>query len=677
MTRIVDSGPRCAALVGPYLSGKTTLLESILFVTEKIHRKGSIKDGNTVGDRSAEARARQMSTEVSIADTEYLGDKWAFIDCPGSIEFLQETLNALNVADVAVVVCEPEVSKAMMLSPLLRHLDEHDTPHMVFVNKMDHATVRVRDLLEALQSVSERPLVLRQLPIRNGEAVTGYVDVVSERAYHYEPGRASNLVELPAELEERKQEVRQELLESLADFDDALLEQLLEDVVPPKEEVYRHLTENLRQDRVVPVLLGSAERDGGVRRLIKALRHETPPAAMTAARQGIAAGGELLVQVFKTYHQPHTGKLSLGRVWRGTVSDGMTLDGERVSGLYTLMGHDQHKVASAGPGEVVAMGRMDGIKTGATVTASGPSSDGAAWPEPLPPVYGMAISADNRQDEVKLSGALQKLLEEDQSLAVEHNPDTHEMVLLGQGEIHLQVAIERLKSKYNLEVNGKRPQVPYKESIRKGMDQHARFKRQTGGHGQFADIKVKIQPLPRGEGFVFQNKIVGGAVPRNFIPSVENGVKDYLVSGPLGFPVVDLEVTLYDGQTHSVDSSDQAFRTAGAMAVREGLPKCSPVLLEPIVQVTISVPSEHTSKLQRVVSGRRGQILGFDSKAGWNGWDELQATMPQAELHDLIVELRSLTLGVGTYTWTFDHLHELTGRLADQVIEQRAEERAQ
>jgi elongation factor G len=215
--------------------------------------------------------------------------------------------------------------------------------------------------------------------------------------------------------------------------------------------------------------------------------------------------------------------------------------------------------------------------------------------------------------------------------------------------------------------------VPYKETIRKGVDQHARFKRQTGGHGQFADVKVEIAPLPRGEGFVFHNKIVGGAIPRNYIPSVETGVKAYLDTGPLGFPVVDVAVTLYDGQTHSVDSSDQAFRIAGSLVMREGMPKCGPVLLEPIVQVTMSVPNEHTSKLQRVVSGRRGQILGFETKADWEGWDHLQAMLPQSELHDLIVELRSLSQGVGTFTWSFDHLQELTGRLASEVIEQRAE----
>lgn len=670
------SGPRCAALVGPYLSGKTTLMESILFITGKIGRRGSVKEGNTVGDASTEARARQMSTELSVAETEYLGDKWTLVDCPGSIEFLQEARYGLTVADVAVVVCEPEPQKAPMSGPLLRHLDRHDIPHILFINKMDNISSRVSDILAALQAVSERPLVLRQIPIGEAEEVTGYVDVVSERAYRYKADQASDLIELPAEMTSPKDEVRQGLLESLADFDDPLLEQLLEDVVPPAAEVYDHLTRNLRGDRIVPVLLGSGERGGGVRRLMKALRHEAPTAAMTAARIGVDPGDDPLIQIFKTYHEPHTGKLSLGRIWRGAVSDGMTLAGSRVSGLYAMMGHDLAKVAGAGAGEVVALGRMDEIDTGDAVAGAGRSAAGNR-PEALPGVYATAISAVNRQDEVKLSGALQKLVEEDPSLAVDHQKDTHELVLWGQGEIHLQVALERLKNKYHLAVSNRRPQVPYKETIRKGVDQHARFKRQTGGHGQFADVKVKIEPLPRGEGFAFNNKVVGGAIPRNFIPSVETGVKDYLSAGPLGFPVVDVAVTLYDGQTHSVDSSDQAFRTAGSLAMREGMPKCDPVLLEPFVQVTMSVPNEHASKLQRVVSGRRGQILAFETKADWEGWEQLQALLPQAELHDLIVELRSLTQGVGTFTWSFDHLQELSGRLANQVIEQHAESRAQ
>jgi len=264
-----------------------------------------------------------------------------------------------------------------------------------------------------------------------------------------------------------------------------------------------------------------------------------------------------------------------------------------------------------------------------------------------------------------------KLTEEDPALSFTHNHDTGEIVLWGQGDIHLQLAMDRLRSKYNLPVRSRAPAVAYRETIRKPISQHARFKRQTGGHGQFADVQVEIKPLPRGTGFAYDEKVVGGVVPRQFIPAVEVGVKEYLVQGPLGFPVVDVAVTLISGQFHAVDSSEQAFKTAGRMAMTEGMPKCEPVLLEPILQVTIAAPTEFTPKVQRLITGRRGQILGFDGRPGWDGWDEVKALMPEAEVHDLIVELRSLTLGLGFFTSNFDHLAELTGRLADRAIEIR------
>ncbi|MBM3581686.1 MAG: elongation factor G, partial [Alphaproteobacteria bacterium] len=279
--------------------------------------------------------------------------------------------------------------------------------------------------------------------------------------------------------------------------------------------------------------------------------------------------------------------------------------------------------------------------------------------------------AEKREDDVKLSGALTKLIEEDPSLSFGPNVDTGEFLLWGLGEIHLQIALERLKQRFNLAIKAKKPQVPYKETIRKGIAQHARQKKQSGGHGEFGDVHVEIKPLPRGSGFTFTNSIVGGAIPKNYIPAVEAGVREALARGPLGFPVVDLAVELTDGQYHSVDSSDMAFKKAGALAMREGLPACQPVLLEPICHVEIAIPSEFTSKAQRLVSGRRGQILGFDAKADWKGWDQVQVLLPQAEMHDLIVELRSATLGVGTFAWRFDHLQELTGKLADQVIAER------
>lgn len=666
------AAPRCAALVGPYLSGKTTLLEALLFATGATTRKGSVKEGNSVGDSAPEARARQMSTETTAASTEFLGERWTFLDCPGSVELVQETQNALMAVDAAVIVCEPEVAKALTLAPLFKFLDDRKIPHMLFINKMDIAAHRVSEVLEALQGVSTRPLVLRQVPIRSGDTVTGYVDLVSERAYRYRPGEASDLIKIPDEIAERERSARQEMLEALADFDDALLEQLLEDAVPSKEQIYQQIAKDFREDLIVPVLLGAAERDHGVRRLLKALRHDVPGPEATARRLGIAPElGDAAALVFKTYHLPHVGKLSLARIFGAPLADNASLGGHRIGSLNRPKGHELAKIAGAAPGEVVALGRMEAVATGQLLTVSGKPAGRLDWPPRLAPLFSLAIETANRADEMKLTAALQKLAEEDPSLSFEQNPDTHELVLWGQGEIHLQIALDRLRLKYNLPVKGRRPTVNYKETIRKGVAQHARFKRQSGGHGQFGDVKIEIRPLPRGGGFEFHDQIVGGAIPKNYIPSVEEGIRDYLQRGPLGFPVVDVAVTLLDGQYHSVDSSDQAFKTAGRMAMSEGMPKCDPVLLEPIFEVRVAVPSEFTSRVHGLISGRRGQILGYDAKEGWPGWDEVNAYLPQAELHDLIIELRSLTLGVGTFAWKFDHLQELTGRLADKVIEQR------
>jgi elongation factor G len=674
MTKSPASTPRCAAIVGPYLSGKTTLLESILHTTGAVLRKGSVKEGNTVGDASAEARARQMSVEVSVATTEYLGDKWSFIDCPGSIEFAQEAYNAALIADVGIVVCEAVVERVLTLQPLLRALAERDTPHILFINKIDHPGLRIQEVLEALRAVSMRPLLLREVPVFEDETVTGYIDLVSQKGYRYRDGEASEEVPSPATMEAAREAARTELLESLADFDDTLLEQLLEDRVPSFEEIYDHLAKEFSTGKIVPVFFGSAESDHGVKRLLKALRHEVPGARGADQRLGLDPdAGETVAQVFKTYHAPHTGKLSLARILRGSVKDGMTLNGQRVSGLFRMKGHEQKKITEAPAGEVVALGRMDKVRTGDALTPSGSPPEGLAqWPPPLSPVYALAIDAEDKADEVKLSGALAKLIEEDPSLSCEQNRDTLELLLRGQGEIHLLVGLERLHSKYHLLVGSQRPTVPYQETITKAVSQHGRYKRQTGGHGQFGDVHLDIKPLPRGSGFSFANKIVGGAVPKQYIPGVRTGVKEYMGKGPLGFPVVDLAVTLTDGQFHAVDSSELAFRQAARIAMTEGMAKCGPVLLEPIFKVALSLPSDFTAKAQRLISGRRGQILGFEPKSKWEGWDELTAYLPQAESHDLIVDLRSLSLGIGTFSWNFDHLQPVTGRIADQVIEARA-----
>jgi len=519
--------------------------------------------------------------------------------------------------------------------------------------------------------------VLRQVPLRGPDGeITGYVDLVSERAYRYRPGQPSDLIPLPDGFWEQERATRSGLIEKLADFDDTLLEQLLEEVEPPKEEIYKHLTRTLKGAQVVPVFLGSGQADFGIRRLWKALRHEAPSPRETAERLGIAPEGEPLAQVFKTYHLPHTGKLSLVRVWRGTISEGMVLNGSRVAGLLRLVGAQQEKVPAAQAGEIVGLTRMEEIATGTVLTPSGKASP-LPQPERPQPAYGLAITSERRTDDVKLTGAIGKLVEEDPTLELEQNADTQEMVLWGQGDIHLQIAIDRLRSRHNLAVNGRRAAVPYKETIRQGAQQHSRFKRQSGGHGQFADVTIEVKPLPRGSGFTYTNSVVGGAIPRNYIPAVEEGVIEALLHGPIGFPVVDVAVNLITGQFHAVDSSDQAFKTAGRQAVQEALPKCEPILLEPIDSVEISVPNAFTARVQRLVSGRRGQILGYDAKPDWPGWDIVSAHLPQSELHDLIVELRSLTMGVGSFAHQFDHMQELTGRPAEKVLASRTADAAQ
>jgi elongation factor G len=666
--------PRCAAIVGPYLSGKSALLESLLFVTGATHRKGTAKEGNTIADSSAEARARKMSVEVTAATTDYLGERWCFLDCPGSVELAQEARNALMVADVAIVVCEPVIEKALMLAPTLKFLDDHQIPHILFINKMDVSTHRVREMLDALQAVSSRPLVLRQVPIRgagkDGGEVTGYVDLVSERAYKYHPGQESDLIQMPEEVLPREQEARGRMLESLADFDDHLMEEILSDVVPPKVEIYQQFAKDLAADLIVPVLLGEAERDGGVRRLLKALRHEVPGPEALAQRLGISSY-DASTLVFKTYHQPHAGKLSLARIFGGRVSEGSVLNGARVAGVLRPKGNAFEKVPHANTGEVVALARMEEVRTGDLLTASGKKNPDFTWPTPLEPLFVLAMDAENRADEVKLTTALAKLTEEDTSLTFTHDPDTHELLLSGQGEIHLHIAFDRLKSRFSLPMKHRRPQVSYKETIRSGVKQHARFKRQSGGHGQFADIHIEVWPLARGTGFEFHDRVVGGSVPRQFIGSVEEGARESLARGPLGFPVVDVAVALFDGQFHAVDSSDMAFKTVARQAMQEALPQCGPILLEPIFSVEVSAPAEFTARVHNLVTGRRGQILSFQAKEDWTGWEVVQALVPQSELHDMIIELRSLTLGVGNFSYQFDHLQELSGRLADKVIEQR------
>ena len=672
MTGDKPKGSRAIALVGPYHSGKTSLLESILSITGSVHRKG---EGIRVfGDSSAEAKEREMGVEANFGHTKFMEDDYYFIDCPGSLEFLQESLSVLKVVDAAIIVVEPDESKIASLAPLLNSLQEQNIPRIVFINKVDHATGSVRNFVSRLNEISKAPIVLRELPLREGEEVVGYVDLASKRAYHYGKQEASKRIDLPEGETDRVAQARYEMLETLSDFDDALMEQLLEDIDPDKADVFSDLAKDMADGLIVPALMGSAIQDNGTFRLLKLLRHEAPGIENTQARLNIGEGGALGL-VVKTLNTAHGGKRSLVRVLRGSFKDGETANGERISGMTAMQGDEGEKRTTAETGDLLAFGRMEKVKTGDVLTTNG-SADGDLSLPVLPPVYALAIEIENRNDEVKLATSLVKIVEEDISITFAQHDDTHEMVMEGQGEIHLKVAIDRLKSRYGLGVKSRKPRIPYQETIRKKITHHARYKKQSGGHGQFGDVVVEIEPLSRGEGFRFEQRIHGGSVPRQYIPSVENGVKAYLKKGPLGFPVVDLLVVLIDGKYHAVDSSDMAFQTAGRMAMSEGLPECRSVLLEPVMKVKIFAPSEYNAKLNSLVSTRRGQLLGFDTRAGWSGWDAVEAMMPQAEMADMILELRSVTAGTGTYEFEYDHMAELSGRDADQVIEARKEELA-
>ncbi|MGB9365166.1 MAG: elongation factor G [Xanthobacteraceae bacterium] len=667
-------GPRCIALVGPFQSGKTTLLEAILARTGAVARQGTIEAGSTVGDASAEARHHKMSVELSVATTNFLGDNYTFVDCPGSVEFIHDMRAALPAVDAAVVVCEADEKKVPQLQLILRELEDLKIPRFLFLNKIDKADKRVRETLKLLQPASRVPLVLRQIPIWTNDIVVGFVDLALERAHIYKEHAPSEVVALEGENADRNKEARFTMLESLADHDDELMEQLLEDIPPPRDKVFDDLAKELRDGLICPVLIGSATRTNGVLRLMKALRHEAPGVADTVKRLGVAPTGDAVACVLKTLHTAHGGKMSIARVLTGQAGDNTTFvtpdeEAGRVSGTFKLVGSNSEKRGTAAAGETVAFGKLDHAKTGDTLTAGKQAHKLIAQVTPYPPVLAIAIAAKERKDDVKLGQALNKLIDEDPSLSVHHNPETHEIVVWGQGEMHLRVATERLAARFTVPIERNKPQVGYRETIKKPvLNVRGRHKKQSGGHGQFGDIVIDVKPLPRGSGFQFKEVITGGAVPRNYIPSVEEGVIDAIKHGPLGFPVVDLSVTLTDGSYHAVDSSDMAFRLAGRIGIHDALPQAQPVLLEPIHLVEIVCPNEATAKINAIMSGRRGQILGFDTREGWSGWDSVKAMIPETEIGDLIIEIRSATAGVGTFTAKFDHMAELTGRTADQII---------
>jgi elongation factor G len=674
----VLKGPRCIALVGPFQSGKTALFEALLERCGSLERGGR-GPGHLIADQSAEARGHSMSTDINVASASFMGERFTFIDCPGSIEFLHQMRHVLPVVDAAIVVCEADDRKAPALELIMRELEDADIPRFLFLNKVDTATRRVRETLAALQPASRTPLLLRQIPIWKGGIAVGFIDLALERAFIYREHAPSEVVELPEAEMPREKDARFSMLERLADYDDELMESLIGDMEPPKDRIFDDLSRELRERHVVPVLIGCATRGNGVTRLLKALRHEAPGLAETCARLGVPDSGPPLAQVIHTQNSAHGGKLSLARILRGKFAEGdlcLTSQGKegRIAGLLDIQGAATNRKSAAETGETVAFARVDALLTGDCLTSGKSRPQPVLSIAPPEPVHALTLHVRDRKDDVRLMGALAKLTEEDTSLLLAHNQEHGELTLSGQGEMHLRVALERLADRFGVHVTTSAPAIGYRETIRARAGARGRHRKQSGGHGQYGDCVLEIAPLPPGSGVVFVDRIAGGVVPRQYIPSVEAGVHEAAKRGPLGFPVVDIEVTLTDGSYHTVDSSDMAFRQAARIAMAEALAAARPVLLEPVMSVLVAVPREAMSRASAILSSRRGQIIGLDSRPGWEGWDIVEAHLPEAELGGLIVELRSATAGVGSFTARFDHLAELGGKAAEIVTAQHAKD---
>lgn len=665
---------RAIALVGPAGTGKTTLGEALLFASGAITRQGSVESGNTVGDSSPEARARRGSTELNLLRCEFLGDLFALLDTPGGAGFAADGLAALHACDMAVVVIDPAPERAALAGPILRRLDELGVPHAIFVNKIDIARPgAIRDLIAELQPMSGEPLALREIPIRDGDRVTGYVDLALERAYRYQPGAASEIVEMPGAIAEREHAERARLLETLADFDDRLLEALLLDETPEAATVMADLAADTAANKVVPVLFGSAQSGGGVRRLLKLLRHEAPDADDAATRVGANGGG---LHVFKIAHGGAMGRLALGRVLGTALGEGDELNVGaqvvRAGSLFTVQGEKTAKLSHADPGEVVAVAKVDGARSGMLLPRRGGDPGTELLIEYPARNAALAITTRDRRDDVKLSTALHRLCEEDPALEWTQDDSSHETLLRGINDEHLALVLGRLERRYGVAVESRAPRIAYRESIRRSATQRGRHKKQSGGHGQYGDAVIEVRPLERGAGFVFEDKITGGVVPKQWIPAVEMGVRDAMQRGPLGFPVVDVAVTLIDGSYHAVDSSELAFRIAGRTAMSEALASATPYLLEPVCKVAVDTPAGTGSKAGSVLSSRRGQILGLGPHPQWARWERVEAILPEAGLHGLDAELRSLSQGLASYSAQFDHSAELGGKQADEVVKARA-----
>lgn len=642
---------RCFTVLGPSQTGKSTVIEKL-------------------GSLEGRPNLTTMPYGLGLSEFSFLGESWCGLDAPGSNEAIAHAQDALLASDAAILCVSPDPEQAVLAAPYLRVIEASGTPCILFVNRMDEPRGRLRDVVAALQAYSRHPLVLRQIPIREGERIVGSCDLISERAWRYREGQPSALVELPAELAQREHEARAEMLEHLSEFDDWLLEELVEDREPASDAIYAISSRVLKENRIIPVMVGAASHGNGMMRLMKALRHEAPSADVLRAR--LAEGGPLderalLAVSFHAFHRQNVGKTVLVRALSDGLKQGATLGG---SGLGSVQDPGTQRPFASGTvaaGAIFAAVKSDHLPMPALLSADR-AVPPPQWTAPPTPMLERILVPVNERDETKLPGVLAKLAETDHSLIATQQEGSGAQMVCTQGPVHLREVCRLLAEVFKIEVEEKTPDPAYCETITKAADVHYRHRKQTGGAGQFADVKLSVYPTERGTGFAFSETVKGGAVPKNYIPAVEGGAREAMERGPLGFPVIDVGVTLTDGQHHSVDSSDFAFRAAGRMGVKQALEQTTSVLMQPIYRIEIHIPSIYSGALVPIVSSFRGQVLGFERDESTEGWDVFRALIPGSALDELSHSLRSATQGIGHFSKLYDHFEELYGKEADAIV---------
>jgi len=681
---------RNIALVSHGGAGKTSLAEVMLFKGGVTTRIGRVEDGNTVMDFEPEELKRHSSISSAFHQLPWKKHAISIIDTPGDQNFFTDTKFCIQAADGIVMLVDAVDGVKVQTEQGWDFAAEFNQPCMIFINKLDRERADFKRAFDDAAQILEGPKpTIVQLPIGSEADLKGVVDLIAMKAYVYDDAGNATETEIPADMKETVEAEREAFIENVAEADDALVEKYLEGETLTDEEIRAALRKGTLDRTLAPVLCGSATRNIGVDLILDFITFGMPSPLDRGPKEGTdPSSGETIQRapdpqapfsafVFKTIADPFAGRLSVFRVISGTLGGDGTFYNtqretkERFNQLLRIAGKEQKPANEAGPGDILAVAKLKETKTGDTLCAD---SDKIRFEpvSPMTPLISFAIQPKSQGDEDKIFSALSKLLEEDMALSVERKADTKELLLFGQGQVHIESAVDKLKRKYNVEVLLAPPKVPYRETIKKSVRVQGRHKKQTGGHGQFGDCWIQMESLPRGEGYEFVDAIVGGAIPKTYIPAVDKGIQEAALKGVLaGYPLVDFKVTLDDGSYHAVDSSEMAFKIAGSLAFKKAAMEANPVLLEPIMEITITTPEEYMGDIMGDLNGKRGRVLGMDSK-GKN--QIIKAHVPMAEFLSYAPDLRSMTGGRGMFVWEFSHYDEVPAQLAQKIIEEANKE---